>query len=304
MSKLGLIALLFLAGVLLRHLGWLDARHGTRLLRIVATVGLPALIIGTIGRVPLVPALLALPVTAALVMLVVGMLALVSARLMRLARPAAGALVVSAMAMNLAFVFPFVFLAWGPDGLARTVAFDAGNAVMQWTLVYLLAARYGGHATNPGAILGRLLRVPPFIAILVAVPVNLLVNANADASSNATAFLDALRVAGQVLTLLVVPAMGLLFDPRRIATAPVVVAVVLRCGAGAAAGAVLALVSGIDARNAAVVIVGSAAPVAFSSVVMAEREGLDVGLAVAAASLSALAALVVIPGLMALTGPW
>lgn len=300
MSKLGLIALLFLAGVLLRRLGWLDARHGTRLLRIVASVGLPALIIGTLGRLPLVPALLALPATAALVMLIVGMLALAATRLLDLARPTAGALIVSAMAMNLAFVFPFVFLTWGPDGLARTVVFDAGNAVMQWTVVYLLAARYGGHATNLGAVLARLLRAPPFVAIMVAIPINLLTSANVHAG----AFLDALRITGQVVALLMVPAMGLLFDPSRIGTAPVVVAVVLRCGAGAAAGALLALASSLDARSAAVVIVGSAAPVAFSSVVMAEREGLDVGLAVAAASLSALAALLVIPGLLWLMGPW
>ncbi len=80
MAKLAAIALLFLAGALLRRFGWLDARHGARLLRIVATVGLPALIVGTVGRVPLTPALLALPASAAAVMLVVGVLARATAR--------------------------------------------------------------------------------------------------------------------------------------------------------------------------------------------------------------------------------
>ena len=96
MAKLAVIALLFLAGVLLRRIGWLDARHGTRLLRIVATIGLPALIIGTVGRVPLEPALLALPASAVAVMLVVDVLARATAYLLGLDRPATGALVVGA----------------------------------------------------------------------------------------------------------------------------------------------------------------------------------------------------------------
>jgi predicted permease len=49
-------------------------------------------------------------------------------------------------------------------------------------------------------------------------------------------------------------------------------------------------------------VVGSAAPVAFSAIVMAEREGLDVGLAVAAASLSVLVAMIALPVLLAALG--
>jgi malate permease and related proteins len=296
MAKLAAIALLFLAGILLRRIGWLDARHGARMLRIVANVGLPALIIGAIGGVPMEPGLLALPASAIAVMLIVGVLAVFAARLLGLARPSAGALVVSAMAMNLAFVFPFVFVAWGPEALARTVIFDAGNAVTQWTLVYLVAAHYGGRAADARSVLRRLAMAPPFVAIVVAVLVNRL-------APSAVALLDMLRIAGQLITLLVVPAMGLLFEPRRIAAPEVLSAVALRCGAGAAAGALIASALDFDRAIAAITVVASAAPVAFSSVVMAEREGLDVGLAIAAASLSALLAMVGIPILLA-TLPW
>ena len=73
MAKLAAIALLFLVGVLLRRFGGIDASHGARLLRVVATVGLPALIIGAVGRVPLQPSLLALPASAVAVMLVSSM---------------------------------------------------------------------------------------------------------------------------------------------------------------------------------------------------------------------------------------
>jgi predicted permease len=294
MAKLAVIALLFLAGVLLRRLGWLDARHATLLLRIVATVGLPALIIGAIGRVPMEPALLALPASAAAVMLSVGVLAAGAARVLGLDRRATGTLIVSAMAMNLAVVFPFVFLAWGPEALTRTVIYDAGNAVTQWTVVYLLAVRFGGHAANARKVLSRLAGAPPFIAILVALAVNRL------APPEAAGLLDGLRIAGQIVTLLVLPAMGLLFEARRIAAPEVVAAVALRCGAGAAFGALIALAFDFAAPIAAVTIVGSAAPVAFSAIVMAEREGLDVGLAVSAASLSVLVSMVTLPALLSL----
>jgi len=294
MAQLAAIALLFLAGVALRRLGWFDAGHGVRLLRIVANFGLPALIVGAIGRVPMEPALLALPATAAGVMTTTGMLAWIAARQLRLERRSTGALIVSAMAMNLAFVFPFVFLTWGPEALTRTVVFDAGNAIMQWTVVYVLAANYGGHTAGARTVLARLLRAPPFIAIVAAVIVNRL------APPEAANALDALRVAGQIVTLLVVPAMGLLFEPRRIASASVLTAVLLRCGAGAALGGLIGVAFGFEPAIASIAIVGSAAPVAFSSVVMAEREGLDVGLAVAAASLSVLLAMVAIPALLTL----
>ena len=293
MAKLAVIALLFLAGILLRRIGWLEARHGARMLRIVANVGLPALIIGAIGGVPREPGLLALPASAVAVMLIVGVLAALTARLLGLARPSAGALVVSAMAMNLAFVFPFVFVAWGPEALARAVVFDAGNAVTQWTIVYLVAAHYGGRAADARSVLRRLAMAPPFVAVVVAVLVNRL------APPSAVGLLDILRIAGQLITLLVVPAMGLLFEPRRIAAPEVLSAVALRCGAGTAVGALIASALDFDRAIAAVTVVASAAPVAFSSVVMAEREGLDVGLAIAAASLSAFLAMAGIPILLA-----
>lgn len=292
MAKLAAIGLLFLAGVLLRRAGWLEARHGAALLRLVANVGLPALIVGAVGSVPLERGLLALPASAAAVMLAVGVLARLSARVLRLERPATGALVVSAMAMNLAFVFPFVYLAWGAEALAHTVVFDAGNAITQWTVVYLLAAHYGRRAAHLSAVLGRLLRAPPFLAIVAALLLNPLLPESADA------FLGALRIAGQGITLLVVLAIGLLFEARRIAAPPVITAVVLRCGAGAALGALVAGAIGLDTALASVVVVGSAAPVGFSAVVMAEREQLDVGLAAAAVSLSALVALAAIPAIL------
>jgi predicted permease len=156
--------------------------------------------------------------------------------------------------------------------------------------------RFGGHAANASAVLRRLAGAPPFVAIVVALFVNRLAPPAADG------VLDGLRIVGQIVTLLVLPAMGLRFEPRRIAAPEVLATVALRCGVGAAVGALIALAFDFAAPIAAVTVVGSAAPVAFSAIVMAERERLDVGLAVAAASLSALVAMIVLPILLGLFG--
>jgi malate permease and related proteins len=292
MTKLAIVAFLFLAGVLARRMGWLGPGHGARLLRFVVTFGLPALIIGSVSRIPIEAALLALPATAAVVMLSVGVVAFIAARMLKLARPTEGALIVSAMAMNLAFVFPFVFLAWGPEALARTVLFDTGNSITQWTVVYFLATRYGGHAPRPLAALRRVVLAPPFMAVVVALALNRF------APAAAAGVLDALRYVGQALTLLVVLAMGVLFEARRLAAPEVLTAVGLRCGLGVAIAALTVRLLGLEPSLAAVAVVGSAAPAGFSSVVMSEREGLDLGLAVAVASLSALIALGLLPALL------
>ena len=211
MANLAAIALLFLAGVVLRRLGWLEARHAAVLLKVVVNVGLPALIVGTLSRVRIDAALLVLPAIASVAMVIAGVSAWAAAQLLKRPRPTEGALVVSAMAMNLAFVFPFVLLAWGPEALARMVIFDIGNAVTQWTLVYFVAARYGGGVAHVRAALRRVALAPPFVAILAAIMVNRL------APPVWPSVLDALRLVGQGLTLLVVLAVGLLFEARRLA---------------------------------------------------------------------------------------
>ncbi len=264
----------------------------------MVNVGLPALIMGTLSRVRIDAELLVLPLIASLVMVIAGTSARAAALFLKGPRPTQGALVVSAMAMNLAFVFPFVLLAWGPEALANTVIFDIGNAVTQWTLVYFVAARYGGGVAHVRPALLRVALAPPFVAILAAIAVNRL------APPVWPSIFDALRLVGQALTLLVVLAVGLLFEARRIAAREVLVAVSLRCGLGLVTGTLLAYAFGLDRSLAAVAIVGCAAPVGFGAVVMAERERLDVGLAAAAVSLSGLVALILLPALLLTLRHW
>lgn len=292
MLQLAAVALLFLTGVLLRRRGWLGVRHGSWLLRLVFNVGLPALILGSLSRAQLEPALALLPLIAGGVMLAVGATAAGVARLLRLPRPRAGALIVSAMSMNLAFVFPLVLALRGSEALARIVVFDIGNAVMQGTLVNLIAAHFGRHAAHFGATLQRVAASPPFLAVVAALLLN-----HYELPVHEALF-EGLRFLGQTIALLVMLAMGLLFEARRVTASPVLAAVSLRCGGGLAVAVLAVAAIGLESSLASLALIGSAGPVGLGALAMSEREGLDLSLTVAAASLSGLVGLVLIPTLL------
>ena len=82
--QIGLLVLLFAAGYLARRAGWLGPPHAGRMLQLVVTVGLPALFIADVSRVPLRADLVMLPVSAVLIMLAMLALTLLAGRSMRL----------------------------------------------------------------------------------------------------------------------------------------------------------------------------------------------------------------------------
>ena len=67
--RIALLIGLFIAGLVARRLGWLAPRHAGLMLRLVITVGLPALFIADVSRIPLRADLIALPASALAIML-------------------------------------------------------------------------------------------------------------------------------------------------------------------------------------------------------------------------------------------
>jgi malate permease and related proteins len=283
------IASLFFVGMLLRRSGVLAARHGAWLLRIVVLVGLPAMFLGTVSRLPLHAALGRLPGIAIVTALATGLAAALVGRRLALPRAAFGGLLVCAMTMNLAFEMPFVLAAWGERAFSELALFDMGNALTLSTVVYYIAARFGGHAQNARGALLRLLAFPPLWAMILALTLNLL---QLPPPAPLTTLLTQV---GRTLMLLIVVALGLLFDGRRLGTAPVLWTVAARCLFGLAIGWLAASIFGLEHELRRVVLLGAAAPIGFASVVAAHRESLDEELVVAAASLSALLGVFYVP---------
>jgi malate permease and related proteins len=284
-----LLIALFAVGFIARRLGWLKPPHAGRMLQLVITVGLPALFLADVSRIPLRMDLIALPASAVIIILVTGAASLLVGRMMALQRPEQGAMTICAMSINNGFLFPFAIAVWGQVGFAQMALFDFGNALCQGSLVYATAAAYGGHATGFAAIARRVLSFPPLWALLVALLLNV-----SDVQLPSL-FTEVLGTVGRWILMLVIIALGVLFDARLLGDRRVLATLALRIPLGLAVGYACVLIFDIEGLTRSVVLLGAAAPIGFSAVVIANRENLHRELAASAASISVLLALVFVP---------
>ena len=280
---------LFVLGFALRQRGYLQARHAGMLFAVVVNVGLPALMLGTLSREPLQAEFALLPLFAA-AMVVGGLLVSWTAgRMLRLPRASHGAFTACAASLNIGFEYPFVLAGWGSAAFAQLAIFDVGNAVMHMTVLYMAAAAMGGHRTNLQAALRRTAQFPPLWGLTAALIINLM------RIPVPGLLLDGLLRTGQVLMLAVVFALGILLEPRHLLGRAVLALVGLRFTMGIVGGLIAVTLLDVYGLQRHIMLVGAAAPVAFSTVAIAQREHLDVELATAAASLSALLGVVLLP---------
>jgi malate permease and related proteins len=284
-----LLIIVFGAGYLARRAGWLKPAHAGQMLRLVITVGLPALFLADVSRIALRRELFALPLSGVLIIVITLGLSLLVGRALQLQRPAQGALCVCTMSINNGFLFPFVIAAWGQAGFAQLALFDFANALCQGSLVYTIAALYGGHSTGVGAIARRVLSFPPLWALIVA----LVINASGLALPELA--VQVLGTVGRLIMLLVIVALGVLFDARLLRDGRVIAALLLRSLVGFGLGLLCVWLFDLEGLTRAVVLLGAAAPIGFSAVVLADREHLDRELAASAASISVLLGLVYVP---------
>lgn len=287
--QIGLLISLFAAGFVARRVGWLQLRHAGQMLKLVVNVGLPALFIADVSRIPLRTDLIALPVSAVLIILVTLLLSLVAGRALQLNRPRQGSLTICSMSINNGFLFPFVIAVWGQLGFAQMALFDFGNALMQGSLVYAIAAAYGGHGIGFLPILRRVMSFPPLWALVVALLLNV-------GGVHLPGWLTmVLGTVGRIILLMVIVALGVLFDARLIRDKTVLATLALRIVAGLALGFLCVWLFSLEGLTRSVVLLGSAAPIGFTAVVVASRESLDRERAASAASISVLLALAYVP---------
>jgi predicted permease len=287
--RVALLIGLFAAGYFLRRAGLLKPPHAGMMLRLVITVALPALFLSDVSHIHLDPTLITLPVSSLLIMLVTLGLSLAVGRALGLQRAEQGALTLCSVSINNGFLFPFVIAVWGQAAFAQLALFDLGHIVGQSTFVYLLAAWFGGHGSGFAGVLRRALGFPPLWAMLVALSINA-----ADVTLPGW-LVSVLGTVGRGILLLVIVALGVLFDAKLLRDGRVLAAAGLRTVVGLLLGLLLAWVFGLDGLTRAVLLLGAAAPIGFSAVVFADREHLNRELAASAASISVLLGLAYVP---------
>ena len=278
--RLAAVAALFFCGVALRRFDWAGADHGRVLLKFVFNVALPILIFGALAGVPLVREHALLPVTAICVSLAGWAAAAFVARRFGLPRTGEGAMVLCAMSLNNSMIYPFAALSLGVAAFSQLVMFDMGHAVLVWTVTTVVACRYGSHADDIPVLLRRTLGAPPLWVLVAALSLN---GAGAPIPHE---FLQVVLVIGQTLMLLVPLSMGLLVSARGLRRPEVIAAVALRSLFGLAVGTLLVWAFGLSGSAAGIALIGAAAPIGFTSVVLSAREGLDLDLAASAAAIS------------------
>lgn len=287
--RVALLIGLFAIGFGARRIGWLKPPQAGFMLRLVINVGLPALFIADVSRIKLHADLVALPASSLSIMLVMWGLSLLLGRALGLARTDQGTVTVCAMSINNGFLFPFVLTVWGAVGFSQLALFDFGHAIGQSFLVYAIAATYGGHAANFRAILRRVLSFPPLWALVLA----LLINVSGTALPGW--LVTTLHTVGQWILLLVIVALGVLFDVALLRDRRVPAVVVLRMVVGFALGLVCVWAFGLTGLTRSAVLLGAAAPIGFNAVVLSHMEKLNSELAASAASISVLIGLAYAP---------
>ena len=175
-----------------------------------------------------------------------------------------------AMSLNNSMIYPFAALSLGAAAFSQLVMFDMGHALLVWTVTTVVACKYGGHADDIPVLLRRTLLAPPLWVLFIA----LATESRRRADSARLAALgaagrpdaDAAGAAGHGPAgerARHAPAGG---DHRRGAA----LGVRRAGGPGAGAGC-----SALTARAAAIALIGAAAPIGFTAVVLvgARRTG-------------------------------
>ena len=278
--RLAAVAALFFVGIVSRRTGVAGEKQGRALLAFVFNIGLPILIFGALAGVQLEREHALLPVAAICVSLAGWGAAAFVARRFGLPRIGEGAMVMCAMSLNNSMVYPFAALSLGAAAFSQLVAFDMGHALLVWTVTTVVACKYGGHADDIPVLLRRTLLAPPLWVLFISLALNL---GGAPIPRN---FLHAVLLVGQFAILAVPLAMGLLVSARGLRRPEVISAVALRSGFGVLVGLTLVWLFGLSGSGAAIAIIGSAAPIGFTAVVLSSREGLDLDLAASAAAIS------------------
>jgi predicted permease len=287
--RVALLIGLFAAGFIARRAGWLKPPQAGFMLRLVINVGLPAMFIADVSRIELRADLIALPASSLLIMLATWGLSLLLGRALHLSRVEQGTATIASMSINNGFLFPFVLAVWGAAGFGQLALFDLGHVLGQSFLVYAIAATYGGHATGFTAILRRVLAFPPLWALVVA----LLLNASGASLPDWLSM--PLRLVGQMILLLVIVALGVLFDVTLLRDRRVPAIVLLRMAVGLLLGWLCVQAFDLTGLTRSVVLLGAAAPIGFNAVVLSHTEKLNRELAASAASVSVLVGLFYVP---------
>lgn len=283
------LILSFFVGLAAKHLKMLSKEDAPVLLKLVLNVSLPALTIIAINNVRVSPDMLMIPVFAVLVVLCMFAISNLTQKGLKMQKTMFGSFLVGTMIMNTAYALPFFSAAFGDEGLARASLFDIGNTFMIFTFTYYNAIKYGDNPHTDRIQWKKFLKLPPLWAMLIAFLLKL------SGAGLPPIGLNFLSLIGFPTTPLVMIALGLYFEPKLKNMGKAFIAIFIRMGVGLGIGYLLATVFGLNGLTRTTVIVCSALPIGFNTLIFANLENMDREFAATMVSFSIIIALLYLP---------
>lgn len=175
LSALSMIALVFAAGLVVQKLGSFPADASETLNRFVIQICVPAMVLVLVPKLRVTPELAVLAITPWVLTAVSIPLVVLVSRALSFSEQTKAALLLCVPLGNTSFVgYPLIEALLGRDAVPLAVVYDQlGSFVLLSSYGLVVVARYSGTTTPTVREIGfRILRFPPFVALLLAlVPV-------------------------------------------------------------------------------------------------------------------------------------
>lgn len=291
--------LLMAAGVIFRRLPGVPPPETMRRVigAMVLNVFLPALTFKVLSQAPVNADLIAIPAVAIITAGASMLLAwLVYARLLRrrLQPPAIGAMIVASTFCNATYLgLPVVSSVVGADYARVAILFDLlGMSLVLFTVGTVLCVEYGtrGERHTVWEGIRQVLRLPPFLAALLGLAVNL------SGLGVPTWLLQATTVAGQVVAPAMLFSIGLALGVPRLSMVPALTpALVIKLVVAPVVGSLAIGLLLTDVPTARATLLEAAMPTMVLTIVFAERYGLDEELLAQAILFSTVLSMITLP---------
>jgi predicted permease len=292
------VILLFLLGIFLKRIKFLDKSNADLFLKIAIYVIFPALIIPSFATIPLTVNLLYLPAIAITIMLLLGTIAFLLTKVMTkkshpLSQQTKGTFIMSTMIMNLGFVLVFFLAVSDPKDVAYFLLFNFGHDVLLFTFVYWIACKYGAKTTDDDKKTQlpwkKLLSLPPLWAMFIGLILNL-------TKTNIPVIIDnTFSLLGNIFIPLVMIALGIHFTMKIKRPLILCSSIFIRMAGGFSLGLLFVWLFSLQDIARFVVLIASVAPVGFNTLVFSSVEELDKDLAAQLVSAALLLGLVILP---------
>lgn len=283
------IFLLIFIGILLRYLKVVKKSEAGLFLKLVFFVTMPALVLTNIPNTVITHDFIFLPIIPPIIGFILFTITRLVGRKINLEAKTLGVFIISSLILNTAFIFPFVSMLYGQEGISKILIFDVGNAVMIFGFAYYQACKYGNTNLSTKELLYKFLRAMPLWAILLAVIMNY-TGLKLEGSLYSFA-----KITGDLTIPLLLISVGIFFQPKLSYLKVSVIAIFIRMGLGMLLGLFLAHLFQLEGLTKKVAILATSTPMGYNVLTFSSIENLNKEFAADLVSTSILIALFYVP---------